>query len=143
MARLFLILAALFTLSTTAAHADSSRCPLPLKRAKLCASISWDSAPATGRANAFTLRFWDLKTGSESGPYITPAQAPFVRLWMPSMGHGSRPVVISSAREGGAELPGVFRVEQVFFSMPGDWDVQVQLRSGSQVADQAVLSLDL
>jgi|GEM_PF-2196910 len=122
----------------------AATCPLPLNRAGLCASITWDAAPSASRTNSFTLRFWDPVAGSEAGPYAAPAQEPFVRLWMTSMGHGSRPVVMSRARDAsGAILPGVYRVEKVVFTMRGDWDVQVQLRNGAQVVDQAVLSLDL
>ena len=122
----------------------SAACPLPLNRAGLCASVTWDAAPSASRTNAFTLRFWNQGNGSESGPYITPEQTPFVRLWMSSMGHGSRPVVMSAAKDAsGAVLPGVYRVEQVVFTMRGDWDIQVQLRNGSSVVDQAVLNIDL
>jgi hypothetical protein len=122
----------------------SAACPLPLNRTGLCASVTWDTAPSASRANAFTLRFWNQATGSESGPYITPGQTPFVRLWMSSMGHGSRPVVLSAAKDAsGAPMPGVYRVEQVVFTMRGDWDVQIQLRNGATVVDQATLNLDL
>lgn len=143
--RSWTLLIALFTaLIGMAPDARASNCPLALDRTGLCASISWDAAPSASRTNAFTLRFWDRATGSEAGPYVTPSQEPFVRLWMTSMGHGSRPVVMSQARDAaGAVLPGVYRVEKVVFTMRGDWDVQVQLRSGASVLDQAVLSLEL
>jgi hypothetical protein len=137
-------IALLTALAGVAADANADNCPLPLNRAELCASITWDAAPSASRTNAFTLRFWARATGTEAGPYIPPAQEPFVRLWMTSMGHGSRPVVMSQARDAsGAVLPGVYRVEKVVFTMRGDWDVQVQLRNGASVVDQAVLSLEL
>ncbi len=136
------ILALITSLLSPEAHAAS--CPLALSRSGLCASVTWDAQPSASRTNAFTLRFWNSATGSESGPYFTPAQEPFVRLWMTSMGHGSRPVVMSQARDAsGALIPGVYRVEKVVFTMRGDWDVQIQLRSGASVVDQAVLSLEL
>lgn len=127
-----------------AAQTAMAGCPLPLNRTGLCASVSWDATPSASRTNAFTLRFWSQSNGTESGPYITPDQAPFVRLWMSSMGHGSRPVVMSAAKDAaGAVIPGVYRVEQVVFTMRGDWDLQIQLRNGSTLIDQAVLNIEL
>jgi hypothetical protein len=44
-----------------------------------------------------------------------------VTTWMPAMGHGAsvKPTVVS-------EKPGIFRVENVVFSMPGTWEVRVR-----------------
>jgi len=124
--------------------AQAAPCALPLPAAQLCASIQWDSAPSASRPNAFTLRFWNLESGSEAGPYVSPLQEPFVKLWMPSMGHGSRPVSFSPARDAAGQIiPGVYRVEKVIFTMRGDWDIQIQLREQGQVREQVALSLYL
>ncbi|MBI3554828.1 MAG: FixH family protein, partial [Deltaproteobacteria bacterium] len=62
-----------------------------------------------------------------------------VKLWMPAMGHGSSPVNVAHAvDQGGANVPGVFKATNVYFVMPGDWDVHVQLKNGSKVVEETV-----
>ena len=132
------------TLGFTSAPANANPCPLSFPKAGLCATIQWDSQPTASRPNAFTLKFWDAQNSSEAGPYRAPSSEPFVKLWMPSMGHGSRPVTFLPAKDAaGNPIAGVYRVEKVVFTMRGDWDIQVQLRSNNQVLEQAVLSLFL
>ena len=131
-------------ISGIASPSAQASCPLSFPKTGLCASATWDAQPSAARPNAFTLRFWSASQGTDAGPYLSPSQELFVRLWMPSMGHGSRPVTLTPARDAsGAALPGIFRVEKVVFTMRGDWDVQVQLKNGSQVLEQSVLELEL
>jgi hypothetical protein len=60
------------------------------------------------------------------------------------MGHGSAPVKITP------QAPGVYEVSDVFFIMPGDWEIQIQLRTplaGApdqfQVNEQAVQKIHI
>lgn len=63
-----------------------------------------------------------------------------LRLWMPSMGHGSAPVKIEDL--GG----GVFQVSHVFFIMPGDWQIQLRYHilkaEGESSSDEQSLNFD-
>jgi hypothetical protein len=43
------------------------------------------------------------------------------KLWMPSMGHGSYPIMVKNLGNG------VFDLSEVFFSMEGNWDFQFEL----------------
>ena len=113
---------------------STAPCALWLEGSKLCASITWVTTPGEESDGELLLRFWNPERATEAGPFVDPELGtPFVQLWMPSMGHGSSPTRI--AKQG----PGEYRVTRVYFSMPGDWDIRVQLRRGSVVAEQTVL----
>lgn len=64
-----------------------------------------------------------------------------VRLWMPSMGHGSRPTQVRLLSSEGECLK--FNVSQLYFSMPGDWEIQAEIQKGQKVLDQARYAYDL
>lgn len=123
---------------------EKTACTLALPKARLCASIEWTRMPTDSDKGEFTLRFWDAEQSSESGPYVDPAQTVFVKLWMPSMGHGSSPVTTAPSKDaGGLAIPGVYSVTEVFFVMPGAWQVIVQLKQNGLVFDQAALDVEI
>ena len=117
-------------------------CQFQLKRSKLCAAIEWIKKPVhvaipTEKDQAsFTLRFWDQSKGSEKGPFMEPIGEPKVSLWMPEMDHGSEATQIT--RDG--QVPGVFHVERVLFSMSGDWEIKISLYKSGQLLDQAKIA---
>ncbi len=43
------------------------------------------------------------------------------KLWMPTMNHGSYPITIKKLS------PGVFQLEEVFFTMEGLWDLHLEI----------------
>lgn len=119
-------------------------CPILFEKEKTCASLNWVRMPADGDKGEFTLRFWSQESGTENGPYIDPGHAVFVKLWMSSMGHGSSPVRTTQARDsGGIVVPGVFDVTDVYFVMPGAWQIIVQLKQDAQVIDQAAYDVEI
>ena len=111
-------------------------CPLSFSKSKLCGSIEWVTGPSE-EESVFTLKFWDSNEGSSKGPYLDPAHRVFVQLWMTSMGHGSSPVAIQKTTQG------IYAVTKVFFIMPGEWDVRVQLKDGNVVFEQTVQSVNV
>lgn len=51
-------------------------------------------------------------------------------LWMKSMGHGSSPVVITKLANG------VYQISELYFSMPGDWQLHLTLnKNNSKLED--------
>jgi hypothetical protein len=117
-------------------------CDVIFKTQGLCASMDWVKYPNEGEVCAFTLRFWKVGQANASGPYLEPTFPVFVRLWMPSMGHGSSPVSISPSMDSnGLAIPGVYEVTQVFFVMRGQWEIQVQLKNKTQVVEQENFSI--
>lgn len=59
-----------------------------------------------------------------------------VVLIMSEMGHGTKPSVIVE-RLG----VGTYRAKRVNFSMPGKWDIHIQLKDGNDVKDEAVINI--
>lgn len=110
----------------------SPDCPLPFPKHRVCAEIIWNSPVAEAVNSPFQLRFWKMGEGTANGPYADPPHAVAVKLWMPAMGHGSSPVTVTPAVEsGGTRISGIFDVNNVYFIMPGDWEIHVQLIHGN------------
>lgn len=135
----------------TASESESSEtlapaaCPLAFPAAGLCASLEWARQPIESESGTFILRFWRAGEGDAiSGPFVDPNGRPFVKLWMPSMGHGSSPVQVAQVKDAqNAPVPGVFEATQVYFVMPGRWEIWVQLKQGSQILEQAKLDVEI
>lgn len=126
-------------------------CPLSFSHVGLCASLEWvqladlrgnATADATGtdQEREFILRFWEKGKGnSQTGPYVDPSQKVSVKLWMPSMGHGSAPVKIDHHKSASRQDEiGVFDVTQVVFIMSGNWEIRIQLKQDQKMIDEAI-----
>jgi hypothetical protein len=71
-----------------------------------------------------------------TGSAITGAQLD-AEPWMPSMGHGS-PVKPSTTEIGAGE----YRIEDLSYTMPGKWEVRVDVSAGG-VTDRFGVGLDV
>lgn len=98
---------------------DFSHCPYAFEKAGLCASLEWDSGPSAESASAFTVKFWDAKTGTASGPFVEPAAKVSSFIQMQCCGSLFFPTVTK-------KTDGVYEVTKVRF-LPGEWKVFVQL----------------
>ena len=98
----------------------------------LCLRSDWELMPTDSTVGSMLLTFSDQKN-----PYllVSPTSEPHVLLWMTSMGHGSSPVTIESLG------PGKFRARDVFFIMPGPWDIKYQLKDGSRVIEEVTRAI--
>ncbi len=94
--------------------------------------------PATQGDSPFFLIFSD--NNSNFADTIS-VEIKSLRLWMPSMGHGSAPVKVQNF--GG----GIFQVTNVYFIMPGDWQIQLRYQiinsNGEFSSDEQSLNFDL
>jgi hypothetical protein len=119
-------------------HEEGAKaCPLSFPRSGYCAKLTWASAPSDQGANSFSLEFWEANSGSEEGPFSRPPHSVFVKLWMPAMGHGSSPVTLE---EG---MSGVYTATEVYFIMPGKWDVHIELMDSGKTIEEAVDTLQI
>ena len=107
------------------AGAEGNSGHLLFSEGRIHAHLSWIQAPAAQSSEARMRLEWHNGITHE----IMEPRSPFaVSLWMPSMGHGSAPTRIERAiDERGQVIPGVYEVSNMFFMMPGDWDVRVSL----------------
>lgn len=119
-------------------------CPLSLESEALCASLTWTQVPTSDQNGTFLIHFWKKNESTSFGPYTSPTSQVAVKLWMPSMGHGSSPVTVNpSVDASGALIPGVFEATQVYFVMGGAWEIWIQLKNGSEIQSQAKLEYEL
>ncbi len=122
---------------------ESPKCELYFKKVQACGQIEWVVKPKkveipTPKDQAeFKIQFFKKNRTHEK---YTLAETIRVKLFMPSMGHGSQPTSVSQETDDqGHPIPGSYRVKDVLFSMPGDWEIRVELKKHDKVIDQATL----
>lgn len=101
----------------------------------LTVDLNFDKAPNDSEENFFTLQF------HQAGSLVPVAvdQTIAVVLWMPSMGHGSSPVKIQKTADG------IYLVSKVYFIMPGDWEIRLQIKDKEtlNVVEQIIQKLSI
>jgi hypothetical protein len=99
----------------------SSVCPYRFKTTKYCLNWKWEVLPTLESEGTFIFRVYRLDDRGTPIP-VEGLATPELKLDMPSMGHdsGLDPVI---APLGG----GIFRAEDVFFNMGGEWDLKFAL----------------
>lgn len=115
-----------------AQEAPKPSCLLQFQTGDLCGDFSWEVQPKPGKAGTLLVRFSNKATGQT----IDPVQSLQVVLWMPSMGHGSSPVAIARVSQG------TYRVSNVFFSMPGTWQIKFQFKQGTQLVEEQIATIE-
>ena len=121
--------------STTGQNAQQTgQCNLLLKAQNICVDIKWEVQPSDTDAGVFNLHFYDPQAVTQ---LIDPAYSVAVVLWMPSMGHGSSPVKVEKLENG------IYKASNVFFVMPGDWEIRIQLKDGKNVVEQVIQAINI
>ncbi len=114
-------------------------CDVQFTNLEICGRLTWISGPQIGDDSPFTVAFF--AQGGSTADSETATELPGnlkIQLWMPSMGHGSAAVKITSLGNG------VYQVTNVQFLMAGDWDIRfwVQDTSGKRL-DSTKIELSL
>lgn len=93
---------------------------------KIHSHLSWTQGPdAQGGESKMRLEWHDGATHN----LIEPGLPFAVTLWMPSMGHGSAPTKIERLLDSqGKAVKGTYLVSNMYFVMPGDWDIRVSVK---------------
>lgn len=112
--------------------ADAASCRMHFPKSALCGDLTWVMKPTLSSTGTFLLKF------------DQPVEFR-VALWMPSMGHpSSKEARIEALRDAdGRAIPGAFQVSNVYFNMPGDWQIRIQLLQGNAVVEEALLALQI
>lgn len=58
-------------------------------------------------------------------------------IWMKSMGHGSSPITITKI------APGIYKLEEIYFSMPGDWQLHLTLNRNNTTVEDIEIEYNL
>jgi len=118
------------------ATGSKASCSVVFSNSGLCLSWYWENKPTERQAGQLVFKTYRLSSLDESALEVDLESLPSVILWMPSMGHGSTPTQTLRIDQG------TYRARNVFFIMPGEWEIRFQVRKGSDVLDQATVLLD-
>lgn len=89
------------------------------------AKFEWKKGPVIGEESRIRI----VITDASGLPAVLDGELK-VKLWMPSMGHGSSPVKISKTGEG------VYEVSEVYFIMAGEWEIIYQIMENGNLTQE-------
>jgi hypothetical protein len=112
-------------------------CLLQFKNSSICIDWKWEKMPTESEMGTFYFKTYRKNIVDGSAVLVDQSSVPQVVLWMPSMNHGSSPVFTSQ------EDTGTYRAKNVFFIMPGEWEIKFQIKEGNQVVDEAIATLTI
>lgn len=102
-------------------------CSLKWNSKNYCLSWSWKKKPTEEDYGSMILRVYQLSALDNFAEPVDLNSIPQVILWMPSMNHGSSPTTVKRISIG------TFQVDDVFFTMPGKWEIRFRLLDGDSV----------
>lgn len=115
----------------------AATCNLQFQKSGICLDWKWEKVPTETEMGTLYFKTYRKNMLDGSAVLLDQTVTPAVVLWMPSMNHGSSPV--STSRED----IGTYRAKDVFFIMPGEWEIKFQLKDETQVIDEAIFSLTI
>ena len=111
----------------------NGECGLYLSSENLCLTMKWEIFPSESTLGSMTLTFFDKDNPTQA---ISPKNNLDIVLWMSSMGHGSSPVTVTKREEG------IYLATEIFFIMPGPWEIRYQLKDeNNQVVDEVIQNI--
>lgn len=110
-------------------------CSVTFKSSGFCVAWSWEIMPTDKDFGSLIFKIIRPNLLDGTAVPVGFESLPSVILWMPSMNHGSVPTHIERVDVGS------YRATNVFFIMPGDWEIRFQFKEGDMVQDEAVISL--
>ena len=112
-------------------------CDIRFSNSKFCLSWFWENKPTSTVEGILIFKIYKLNAFDQTAIQLDAQELPQLVLWMPSMGHGSTPSVVQRLDVG------TYRATEVFFIMPGEWDLKFQIKTGSEVTDEALVQIVL
>lgn len=113
---------------------NSGKCTVQFKNSGVCLDWSWEKIPSETETGSFSFKTYRLENAQAMPVFVDLQFTPKVVLWMPSMSHGSSPVRTQ------IEGVGKYKALDVFFIMPGEWEIKFQIKDGNQIYDEAIVS---
>ena len=96
-----------------------------------CIDLTWEQIPTESQPGSFIVKLVRPNLADQTSLPVSldSDQQLSVELWMPSMGHGSSPVTVTSIDTG------TYRVSDVFFIMRGLWEIHIDILSQGKKLD--------
>ena len=125
------------TVSNQTSYAQESKadCQISFVNSKLCLTWFWEKKPTSTQMGSFIFKTYRLNVLDQTPIEVDLVSTPQVILWMPSMGHGSTPTQTTRIDQG------TYRTSNVFFIMPGDWEIRFHVKNGTELVDEASIKL--
>lgn len=99
---------------------------------ELMGSVKWILIPTESENGSFILRVFK-QDAVDGFPILQDlSDNPKIKLWMPSMNHGSTPVTVNRVGVG------TYEVTNVFFIMPGQWEILIKIKTEEYASDAAI-----
>jgi hypothetical protein len=102
----------------------------------VCGHLQWVTEPTTDDFGSFLLQVFNGNP-TDGSDVLTDLKGELsVILWMPSMGHGSSPVTVSKVDVG------TYKINKVFFSMKGEWEIRFILKLNNEINEQFIYNFN-
>jgi hypothetical protein len=112
-------------------QSEEAACSLKFSKSGVCIYWKWEKHPNESDVGSFVFKTYTIdEDGSMNAADIQDDMN--VELWMPDMSHGSSPVEVSKTAVG------TYRADEVFFIMPGKWEIKFQIKKSGVIQDEAV-----
>lgn len=112
-----------------------TNCTLRFSNSGWCVLWTWEQKPIQKKAGQFILKIMRPNLLDETPVYVEAEDNIAVVLFMPKMNHGSRPTKVTKLDVG------TYRISNVVFIMPGEWEIKFQLKQNGAVIDEAIFPL--
>lgn len=110
-------------------------CQATFSKSQLCINWYWVTVPTAKSSGTLIFKTFRPNILDQTAIELDLVDIPQVILWMPSMGHGSSPTKTERIDQG------TYRTTNVFFIMPGEWEIRFQVKSGTEVVDETSIQL--
>lgn len=102
-----------------------------------CLVWYWENKPTSRQPGTLIFKLYRLNAFDQTPMPMDPKFPPEVILWMPSMGHGSVPTQTQRLDMG------TYRASNVFFIMPGEWEIRFQTKENNIVIDGVTVAISI
>lgn len=117
------------------AQESQADCSTQFQISQVCLAWHWEQKPNSQQPGSLVFKTYRFNTLDQTPVEIDMDQPPHLILWMSSMGHGSTPTQTSRVDVG------TYRASNVFFIMPGDWQLKFQIKNGTDILDEALVDI--
>lgn len=117
--------------NTESAKETASDCKLSFTNSQICLVWFWETLPTSTTVGSLIFKTYQLNQFDQTPIEKDMESLPQLVLWMSSMGHGSTPSQTQRLDVG------TYRASNVFFIMPGDWQLKFQIKNGNELLDEA------